>query len=185
MISLNAIPEKVLLIILGCVVALILILAIILIVRKRKSVEYYYEDKNGLTRDKIMTGGFGAEIRDSRDGHTVLRRSAGRTDYPSDKSALVTLRGDKERVGLYQFTVSEEAVTLGRDRSKSQVVINGDKGISGLHCTMSLKNGNLMVEDRGSTNGTWVEENKISAPMILNNGDHIRIGSSSFRVEIR
>ena len=74
---------------------------------------------------------------------------------------------------------------LGRDRSKSQVVINGDKGISGLHCMMSLKNGNLMVEDRGSTNGTWVEENKISAPMILNNGDHIRIGSSSFRVEIR
>jgi len=38
------------------------------------------------------------------------------------------------------------------------------------------ENGSYTVEDLGSTNGTFLNDERIVEPRILSNGDHVRLG---------
>jgi pSer/pThr/pTyr-binding forkhead associated (FHA) protein len=39
------------------------------------------------------------------------------------------------------------------------------------------------VEDRGSTNGTWVNGHRITRPVALSYGDELAVGRVRFRLE--
>ena len=41
-----------------------------------------------------------------------------------------------------------------------------------------------VVEDLGSTNGTWVNDERLTEPRILGNGDELRMGQTCFTVEL-
>lgn len=53
-----------------------------------------------------------------------------------------------------------------------------DTYASSQHARMFPKNGNWYVEDLGSTNGTFVNEQRLAAPAMLQPGDRIRIGTT-------
>ena len=54
--------------------------------------------------------------------------------------------------------------------------------VSRLHCRLTLDAGGLGVEDLGSTNGTWVNGQKIArAP--LSAGDTLKVGRVEFAVK--
>jgi pSer/pThr/pTyr-binding forkhead associated (FHA) protein len=40
----------------------------------------------------------------------------------------------------------------------------------------------LVVEDLGSTNGTFVNEHRIVSPTVLQAGDSVRVGNTELRV---
>ncbi len=53
--------------------------------------------------------------------------------------------------------------------------------VSRLHCRLTLDDGGLGVEDLGSTNGTWVNGQKIvRAPLV--DGDTLKVGRVEFSV---
>ena len=46
------------------------------------------------------------------------------------------------------------------------------------HARIFGKNGSWYVEDLGSTNGTFVNEQKLAAPALLQPGDRVRVGTT-------
>ena len=43
---------------------------------------------------------------------------------------------------------------------------------------MFQRDGQWLVEDLGSTNGTWLNRHKVSGPMVLQRGDRLQIGNT-------
>ena len=58
-----------------------------------------------------------------------------------------------------------------------------DTYVSQQHARIFDRSGNWYVEDLGSTNGTFVNEQKLVAPAMLTPGDKIRVGTTT--VELR
>ena len=53
-----------------------------------------------------------------------------------------------------------------------------DTYVSQQHARIFGKNGSWYVEDLGSTNGTFVNEQRLAAPAMLAPGDRIRVGTT-------
>ena len=70
-------------------------------------------------------------------------------------------------------------------RSSGADIIIQDPGITGRHehAQVYLDNGELVVEDLHSTNGTWVNKQRIETPRFLKEGDTIRIGDTYIEVQ--
>jgi predicted component of type VI protein secretion system len=79
--------------------------------------------------------------------------------------------------------VGAEPVTIGRD--EGQTLVFADSQVSRRHARISLVNGEAVVEDLGSTNGTFVHTERITAPLTLKEGDVVRIGSQILKYERR
>jgi pSer/pThr/pTyr-binding forkhead associated (FHA) protein len=53
-----------------------------------------------------------------------------------------------------------------------------DTTVSQLHARIFRRDGRLWVEDLGSTNGTFVNRKKVSAPVQLRRGDRLQVGTT-------
>ncbi len=49
---------------------------------------------------------------------------------------------------------------------------------SQIHARVFVRDGQWLVEDLGSTNGTWLNRQKVSGPMVLQRGDRLQIGNT-------
>ncbi len=68
--------------------------------------------------------------------------------------------------------------TIGRERGCD--VLIGDDSVSRLHAEIWSENGQIMVADRGSSNGTKLIRNGTSAPLsmeAIHPGDQVKFGS--------
>ena|SRR5438067_8518540 len=75
----------------------------------------------------------------------------------------------------------QTVIDIGRDPSL-QVHLDSDTQVSRRHARVSAQNGVAVVEDLGSTNGTYVNEQPLSAPRQINPGDRIRVGLTVFEL---
>jgi pSer/pThr/pTyr-binding forkhead associated (FHA) protein len=71
--------------------------------------------------------------------------------------------------------------TLGRDLNSTIFV--DDEFASGNHAALTFRGRAWYVEDRGSTNGTWVNGHRIQRPVALSYGDELAVGRVRFRLE--
>lgn len=67
------------------------------------------------------------------------------------------------------------ALDIGRDPS-AQLSLADDTQASRRHARISIQNGQAVVEDLGSTNGTYVNDQPVQSPRALAPGDRVRIG---------
>jgi pSer/pThr/pTyr-binding forkhead associated (FHA) protein len=56
--------------------------------------------------------------------------------------------------------------------------------ISKRHCALLVKGGKVLVRDFDSTNGTFVNEERVKGERQLNNGDQLKLGPLAFLVQI-
>jgi len=68
-------------------------------------------------------------------------------------------------------------ITFGR-AAGCTVSVPDDTYVSQVHARVFNDRGNITVEDLGSTNGTYVNGNRLSVPHILQLGDRLQIGST-------
>ena len=61
-------------------------------------------------------------------------------------------------------------------------MILDDSYASEFHLRFSLDDGDLYVQDLGSTNGTYVNGRRITAPMAVSRGDAVQVGKSVMEV---
>ena len=81
------------------------------------------------------------------------------------------------------YALPEQGVKIGRDPGQCQLTLQ-DPDVSSLHAFMCCKNGAWMLQDLGSTNGTYVNGDRITT-VGLKSGDHIKFGESvSAKIEI-
>jgi pSer/pThr/pTyr-binding forkhead associated (FHA) protein len=53
-----------------------------------------------------------------------------------------------------------------------------DTYVSQIHARVFVREGQVYVEDLGSTNGTYLNRSKVAGPMLLGSGDQLQVGST-------
>lgn len=79
-----------------------------------------------------------------------------------------------------RFPLTGQPISIGRARD-STIVINDDFA-SNRHARVHPQDGQWVVEDMGSTNGTYLGRARVTAPTPVPLGVPIRIGRSSFEL---
>jgi len=132
----------------------------------------------------------GTYIHDERIEHAVLHPGdvikVGRTDifveseFPSaiDISSwkITLLSGPQDRS---EIKVSEGTTSIGRGVDNDIVLTS--RSISRVHADLILDSDGFAIEDRGSTNGTFVNSSRVSF-CALKDGDIIKMGDTKLRV---
>jgi hypothetical protein len=79
------------------------------------------------------------------------------------------------------FTITADS-TIGRGGGCT-VPITFDTFASQVHAKASPRDGDLWIEDIGSTNGTIVNGKRIEHPVKLRKGDKVKVGETTFVVD--
>ncbi len=91
---------------------------------------------------------------------------------PGKTFGTLTVKIGEVEVGKY--TIGEKGLVIGRDSEQAQIVIN-EPVVSKVHCMILPEKENVVLIDRGSTNGTFLNGIKIEKAY-LKDGDTISLG---------
>jgi pSer/pThr/pTyr-binding forkhead associated (FHA) protein len=80
------------------------------------------------------------------------------------------------------FELDSRALTIGRG-GQNDVVLDGDEFASARHARVEPRRDGVWVHDSGSTNGTFVNGQRIDRPRRLAAGDIVRVGETDLRYE--
>lgn len=145
--------------------------AALMVVRKRRKPEAKPEDRPGSD----------TEFWSGDDNHTQLlipdEQLRGAPQY-----RLVL--NDLEQPHVRFESVVESTVEIGREPGEPGITIDYDKRISKRHCAVTKRDGGLWIEDLGSTNKTFVNDELVRSPRILRDNDVLACGKARFSVRI-
>jgi predicted component of type VI protein secretion system len=79
------------------------------------------------------------------------------------------------------LTVPSKEVLIGRD--EGCYIRMGSPDISRRHCSLRATSEGILVEDLGSSNGTYVNDLRITKPTVLKGRDILRVGPAVFLVD--
>lgn len=117
-------------------------------------------------------------------GHTVLATHATIAEAfalrDELRSYIVVLDGEDV---VARYPVSPEPLTIGRDESRDIVI--ADARVSRLHMQVFLADGNVVAEDLGSSNGTYLDGQRLQGPVVLPEGRWLQVGSRFLKHERR
>lgn len=133
-----------------------LVFIIILYVIIYYALKIMYKDvKNGGKRRRSprTNGNYGLEIIQSGDARGLKEGS------------IIPIRSD---------------LSIGRKEGNS--IVMADQHVSGNHAQILVRNNGLFLEDLNSTNGTYLNGNKLRGRAKLSNRDEVRIGSGVFKI---
>ncbi len=126
------------------------------------------------------------EVRTDRRvvaSHSVNERSETRAaPVPKPRKAPKGKRGRAGRLVILEpkarrgttFALTGE-ITIGRDPGCT-VIVDGDTFVSQRHAKVFVVDGQPMVEDLGSTNGSFHNGNRLHGSRLLHPGDRVQVG---------
>ncbi len=79
--------------------------------------------------------------------------------------------------------LNREKFLIGREED-CQLRPNSDL-VSRHHCVIAIDDFTVRIRDLGSTNGTFVNNQRITTQVVLKQGDQIRIGKLAFEIQIQ
>lgn len=123
------------------------------------------------------------EVRRARDDVKQAGQAALPQGSPPLQDKPTTLRLQVVEPGEKRgrtFDLSSE-VTLGRTAGCA-VSLKDDAYASSVHARIFEKSGELWIEDLGSRNGTYLNEERLVAPARLRRGDKVKAGATVFEV---
>ncbi len=94
----------------------------------------------------------------------------------SGESCLVQIHGPE--LGK-KFVIEGDELSIGRDE-KNTIVIDMDN-VSRRHATVTVREGKFFVNDLGSTNGTYLNDDEIHEEQPLRSGDLVKVGGAIFK----
>jgi hypothetical protein len=90
-------------------------------------------------------------------------------------------RGGEAASGLLPHTFTQPDALIGRDPACDLTL--DDKTVSARHARLRYHHSQWWLEDLGSTNGTFLNEEPVKAPVVLTGGDVVRFGSLAMEVK--
>ena len=128
-----------------------------------------------LVSARVDRGGYGAPAAPEGTG----LHSASSPFPDAGTGRLVVERAPGHRAGMI-YDIGEGAV-LGRG-DNAEIRLE-DPFASSRHARVIAQGGIVVIEDLGSTNGTYLNEELLQGPQPLHQGDRVRIGDSEFTYE--
>jgi pSer/pThr/pTyr-binding forkhead associated (FHA) protein len=80
----------------------------------------------------------------------------------------------------YHFTAAE--ITIGRDPA-CDCILN-DSTVSATHARLTYRQGQWWIEDLRSTNGTFLNQESVLAPLVITSGDQLRCGQVMLSISV-
>jgi hypothetical protein len=116
-------------------------------------------------------------------GPRATRRDTGRAAASAPARARRERGGRAARLRVVEpaaqrgqaYELADE-LTVGR-AAGCQITLD-DTYASQLHARIFRKDGQLYVEDLGSTNGTYLNRKKVTAPVAIRRGDRLQVGQT-------
>ncbi len=126
------------------------------------------------------------DLRQPADAKPTGRQRRPKAPKPAKPARASKVRGSKLVVTEGPLTgtvipLTGQAVTIGR-APDSTLVIEDDYA-SSRHARVYAAEGAWIVEDLGSTNGTWIERTRITSPTVLPVGTPLRVGRTTLVLE--
>lgn len=134
----------------------------------------------------MNTGEDGATNFAPDDGErTMIRTTRNRVAQPQPRAGWVHCLSYTDDTGVAQRLrlVEGMPVRIGR-RLPCELVLR-DAEVSGVHCELLLRADDLMVSDRGSTNGTFVDGKRVFANEPVPPGGMLQVGRQMLKHEFR
>lgn len=118
------------------------------------------------------------ELRPAGAAPASARRGAGPTPAPQSRSKKKAISKAAVIEGAKKGrTISlPDELIIGR-AEKCHLVLD-DTYVSQMHARIFSKDGRYLVEDLGSTNGTYLNRRRITSATELQRGDHVKIGKT-------
>src|SRR5690242_1896003 len=79
-----------------------------------------------------------------------------------------------------KITLGEQPILIGRADDSTLVLT--DDFASSRHARLTNRGGQWYVEDLGSTNGTYLDQQRVQGPLLINPGQPIRIGQTALEL---
>ena len=79
-----------------------------------------------------------------------------------------------------KITLGEQPILVGRADDSTLVLT--DDFASSRHARLTNRGGQWYVEDLGSTNGTYLDQQRVQGPLLINPGQPIRIGQTALEL---
>lgn len=100
---------------------------------------------------------------------------------PAPTGRLVVVKSPRLQEGSI-FELNSSALTVGRG-GQNDVPLENDEFASARHARFEPRRDGVWVQDRGSTNGTYVNGTRIDRPRRLAPGDVVRVGETDLRYD--
>ena len=81
-----------------------------------------------------------------------------------------------------KIKLDKSVTAIGKSDKRADIVIEENPTISRKHCTIYFDKGTYYLEDNGSSNGTWLENQKVQPEekVVLRNESKIRLSDEKF-----
>lgn len=130
--------------------------------------------------DEVIFAGRSAHPEPAAAQPHRAEQQAHPADAEADGQAEVhCLELQDEELGEELFVIDSSGVTMGRIAPADIVLPH--KSVSREHCMIGLANDELLVTDLNSTNGTFIDDERVSRGTILPVGSALRLGQVSMK----
>jgi pSer/pThr/pTyr-binding forkhead associated (FHA) protein len=132
---------------------------------------------NVIRTDLFRTAPVGAapQVKDKREARSTQQKKR------SKREAKVLAIDTGPQAGTRLALVDEFRIGRSADCA---LILDDDDYVSGDHASLARRaNGDWVVTDLGSTNGTFVNEVRVVAPTVVTASDSLRIGRTQMRLE--
>jgi pSer/pThr/pTyr-binding forkhead associated (FHA) protein len=124
------------------------------------------------------------DLQAPRDAKPLTPARSGKRPSPRP-----TLRARKTSTQLVivEGALTGTAVPLGSSpiiigRAPDATIVLDDDFVSTHHARLTPNGNHWMVEDLGSTNGTWIDRTRVTTPTVFRPGTQLRIGRTSMEL---
>ena len=100
----------------------------------------------------------------------------------TQKKPAITLTIKMEQGQETQKQFSQPQIMIGRDTKCD--VSTMDEALSAHHARLTHHHGQWWLEDLNSTNGTFLNREKLTTPAVVITGDHFKCGNTIFSIQV-
>lgn len=167
--------------------ALIVIVIVLLVIRgkKRNKVNFEPVSDDILKELEKNTGGL--------DEKTEMVNFFNDQDDENDATVMIWNQGASYQIVLTDINSParsfqaplERSVIIGRKKGVCDIALDYEKSVSARHCEINVRDGKFYVKDLQSSNGTYLNDNKVLAESEIFSGNKLKLGRLEMRFEVR